>query len=78
MLGTDWVDRESAKKQFFANAGEKDPQKLEELSSCTQYIIRELEAMVKFHKYRAMKKRYNPGDVEEGFTKRIAYLVESK
>jgi hypothetical protein len=52
------IVRRKAKDQFFATRNETDPQKLEAAFAKGEYIVRELQAMAGFHKYRTMKKRY--------------------
>ncbi|EGG23021.1 hypothetical protein DFA_05151 [Cavenderia fasciculata] len=57
-LGVDYV-RDRAKPQFLAN---KDLTDLEEINKCinrTKYVVGEVEAMHKFHKYRTLKKAYD-------------------
>uniref|UniRef100_A0A1L8DCS7 Complex 1 LYR protein domain-containing protein n=1 Tax=Nyssomyia neivai TaxID=330878 RepID=A0A1L8DCS7_9DIPT len=43
---------------FARNAGEKDPQKIEELIKRGEFVIEELKALYSLRKYRAMKRRY--------------------
>lgn len=46
------------KKAFAKNAGERDEQKIRELIDRGNYVVKEIEALYKLRKYRAMKSRY--------------------
>jgi len=53
------VVRTKAKQQFFENRFVEDPTKLQAAFAKGEYILKELEALNKFHKYRTLKKRYD-------------------
>ncbi|KAN0047635.1 hypothetical protein ACTA71_002019 [Dictyostelium dimigraforme] len=57
-LGVDYI-RDKAKPQFFANANLTDNNKINECIERTKYVIKEIEAMNRFHKYRNLKKSYD-------------------
>ncbi|KAK5581150.1 hypothetical protein RB653_001179 [Dictyostelium firmibasis] len=57
-LGVDYI-RDRAKPQFFANANLTDNNKINECIERTKYVIKEIEAMNRFHKYRNLKKSYD-------------------
>jgi hypothetical protein len=46
------------KNAFLKNRHETDEQKIASLIGRGEYIVKELEAMYKLRKYRAMKRRY--------------------
>ena len=48
---------------FMRNAGERDPEKIDELINKGNYIVKELEALYYLRKYRTLKRRYY--DTEE-------------
>ncbi|KYQ90876.1 hypothetical protein DLAC_07747 [Tieghemostelium lacteum] len=67
-LGVDYV-RDRAKPQFLKNANLTD---IDEINKCierTKYVIKEVEAMNKFHKYRHLKKSYEFNEYLDNFTK---------
>ena len=43
---------------FMRNAGETDPEKIDELIEKGNYILKELEALYYLKKYRTLKRRY--------------------
>jgi len=45
-------------KAFSKNRNEKDPEKIQQLLSHGEFVVRELEAMYYLRKYRALKQRY--------------------
>ena len=51
------IVREKAKKQFFALKNEKDPEKISSAIARGEYVLGELEAFHKFHKYRTLRQR---------------------
>ncbi|GAM20558.1 hypothetical protein SAMD00019534_037330 [Acytostelium subglobosum LB1] len=57
-LGADYV-RTRAKPQFMANAHLTDINEINKCIERTKYVIGEVEAMHKFHKYRTLKKAYS-------------------
>ncbi|ORY06807.1 LYR motif-containing protein 5 [Basidiobolus meristosporus CBS 931.73] len=50
--------RERLKKAFQKNSTLADPKSVEQAVQRGQFVIKELEAMYKLNKYRALKKRY--------------------
>ena len=50
--------RDRVKTAFLANKNETDPDQIKNKILRGRYIAKELEAMYKLKKYRAMKKRY--------------------
>ncbi|KAN0000636.1 hypothetical protein ACTFIZ_001072 [Dictyostelium cf. discoideum] len=57
-LGVDYI-RDKAKPQFISNANLTDNNKINECIERTKYVIKEIEAMNRFHKYRNLKKSYD-------------------
>ncbi|KAN0041307.1 hypothetical protein ACTFIV_003845 [Dictyostelium citrinum] len=57
-LGVDYI-RDKAKPQFLANANLTNNNKINECIERTKYVIKEIEAMNRFHKYRNLKKSYD-------------------
>ncbi|KAM9978615.1 hypothetical protein ACTFIY_012356 [Dictyostelium cf. discoideum] len=57
-LGVDYI-RDRAKPQFISNANITDNNKINECIERTKYVIKEIEAMNRFHKYRNLKKSYD-------------------
>ncbi|CAB3397675.1 unnamed protein product [Caenorhabditis bovis] len=55
--GADWF-HQRLKMAFLKNRTETDPKKIEELIERGNFVIREIEALYKLRKYRAMKQRY--------------------
>lgn len=49
---------ERLKASFMKNKDVKDPEQIELLIMRGEYVVKELEALYKLRKYRAMKKRY--------------------
>lgn len=45
-------------RAFLKNKTEQNPERIKQLIKLGEYIIKELEAMYKLKKYRAMKQRY--------------------
>ena len=56
--GIDYV-RRKAKEAFRKMEGETDPAVIEKEIKRCEWIITELEAIVGFHKYRAIKRMYD-------------------
>ena len=56
--GIDYV-RGKAKAEFRRMAAETDPVVIEKEIKRCEWVINELEAIVQFHKYRAIKRRYD-------------------
>ncbi|XP_077123315.1 electron transfer flavoprotein regulatory factor 1 [Ranitomeya variabilis] len=50
--------KERLKKAFMKNKDVSDPEKIQELISRGEFVIKELEALYFLRKYRAMKQRY--------------------
>ncbi|CAJ0963381.1 unnamed protein product [Ranitomeya imitator] len=50
--------KERLKKAFMKNKDVSDPEKIRELISRGEFVIKELEALYFLRKYRAMKQRY--------------------
>lgn len=46
------------KKVFAKNAAETDPEKIKELISRGEYVVKEIEALYSLKKYRTLKSRY--------------------
>ncbi|CAJ0574346.1 unnamed protein product, partial [Mesorhabditis spiculigera] len=46
------------KTAFIKNKDEKDPQKIDELIQRGEFVVKEIDALYKLRKYRAMKQRY--------------------
>ncbi|ELR14016.1 LYR motifcontaining protein 5, putative [Acanthamoeba castellanii str. Neff] len=57
--------RPGAKRAFFATKDETDPEKIDQAFRRGEYILQELEALVKLHKYRTLRKQYNPDREDE-------------
>merc|ERR1712063_23717 len=63
MVGRDYPGglnevREKAKKQFFANKDLTDAAEIEKAYGRGEYVLSEMIALIQFHKYRAVNKRY--------------------
>jgi hypothetical protein len=56
--------RSGAKRAFFAKKDEKDPEKISQALRHGEFVLQELEALVKLHKYRSLQKQYNPNQDE--------------
>ncbi|EGC31116.1 hypothetical protein DICPUDRAFT_157074 [Dictyostelium purpureum] len=67
-LGADYI-RERAKPQFMKNANLTDQDEINKCIDRTKYVIKEIEAMNRFHKYRSLKKSYDPEfqDIRDDF-----------
>lgn len=52
------VVREKTKRAFLRNKDETDSQKIAMGISRAQFVLKEMEALIKLKKYRAMKRRY--------------------
>ncbi|CAG9578715.1 unnamed protein product [Danaus chrysippus] len=62
-LGRDWPQgsdlfRKRLHKVFVRNSEESDPVKIESMIKHGQFVVKEIEALYKLKKYRAMKRRY--------------------
>ncbi|CAH2265747.1 electron transfer flavoprotein regulatory factor 1 [Pararge aegeria] len=62
-LGRDWPQgydlfRKRLNKVFVRNSEESDPNKIALMVKHGQFVIKEIEALYKLKKYRAMKRRY--------------------
>ncbi|OWR52700.1 LYR motif-containing protein 5 [Danaus plexippus plexippus] len=62
-LGRDWPQgsdlfRKRLHKVFLRNSEESDPAKIESMIKHGQFVVKEIEALYKLKKYRAMKRRY--------------------
>ena len=62
-LGRDWPQgydlfRKRLHKVFNKNSEEADPKKIKIMIKHGEFVIKEIEALYKLKKYRAMKKRY--------------------
>ncbi|XP_032645663.1 electron transfer flavoprotein regulatory factor 1 [Chelonoidis abingdonii] len=54
--------RSRLKAAFLKNKDVKDPEKIKQLISRGEFVIKELEALYYLRKYRAMKQRYYEDD----------------
>jgi Complex 1 protein (LYR family) len=54
------VVRKKAKEAFFKNKDLTDEVSIKKAVAQGRYWVRELRAIAKLHKYRALKKRYEP------------------
>ncbi|KAL6079649.1 LYR motif-containing protein 5 [Balamuthia mandrillaris] len=59
------VIREGTKRAFFAMKDETDPQKIQKAIEKGEYVIKELEALHKLHKYRTLRRAYSPEHEQE-------------
>lgn len=50
--------RRKLKGAFMKNRDETDPKKIDELIGRGQFVVKEIDALYKLRKYRAMKQRY--------------------
>lgn len=62
-LGRDWpqgydVFRNRLHKVFTTNSEETDPRKIKIMLKRGEFVVKEIEALYRLKKYRAMKKRY--------------------
>ncbi len=57
--------REKAKQYMFANKNIIDEVELKRCVGKGRYYVRELQAVTKIRKYRAIKKNYGPSETEE-------------
>ncbi|KAF2076241.1 hypothetical protein CYY_002482 [Polysphondylium violaceum] len=57
-LGVDYI-RDKAKPQFMANSHLTDPKEINICLERTKYVIKEIEALNRLHKYRSLKKSYD-------------------
>ncbi|CAH0714427.1 unnamed protein product, partial [Brenthis ino] len=62
-LGRDWPQgydlfRKRLYKVFTRNSEETDPTKIQSMIKHGQFVVKEIEALYKLKKYRAMKRRY--------------------
>ncbi|KAG6458301.1 hypothetical protein O3G_MSEX010778 [Manduca sexta] len=62
-LGRDWPQgydlfRKRLHKVFSKNSEETDPNKIKIMIKHGEFVIKEIEALYKLKKYRAMKRRY--------------------
>lgn len=62
-MGKDWpqgydIFRKRLHKVFVRNSEETDPNKIEVMLKHGQFVVKEIEALYKLKKYRAMKRRY--------------------
>lgn len=62
-MGKDWPQgfdmfRKRLHKVFMKNSAETDPNKIEVMIKHGQFVVKEIEALYKLKKYRAMKRRY--------------------
>jgi len=62
-VGRDWpagqeIVRRLAKKQFFQMRNETDPVKIQQGITKGEYIMKEMQALIRFHTYRTISKRY--------------------
>ncbi|CAD6195072.1 unnamed protein product [Caenorhabditis auriculariae] len=55
--GAKWF-HERLKGAFLKNKDEKDPKKIEDLLLRGNFVVKEIDALYKLRKYRAMKQRY--------------------
>lgn len=55
--GADWF-LPRLKKAFEKNKDETDPEKIKMLIARGEFVVKEIEALYKLRKYRAMKQRY--------------------
>lgn len=58
-LGYDFF-RERLKQAFLRNRDVTDPEKIKMLIGRAEFVIKEIEALYRLRKYRAMKQRYYP------------------
>jgi hypothetical protein len=70
--GRDWPPpqgfdyfRTRCRSAFRRNAEEKDEQKIIECIKRGEFVVKELEALYKLKKYRAMKNRYYDEDLNQ-------------
>ncbi|XP_021190237.2 electron transfer flavoprotein regulatory factor 1 [Helicoverpa armigera] len=62
-LGRDWPQgydlfRTRLHKVFLKNSQEQNPEKVKIMVKHGEFVVKEIEALYKLKKYRAMKKRY--------------------
>ncbi|XP_026751938.2 electron transfer flavoprotein regulatory factor 1 [Galleria mellonella] len=62
-MGRDWPQgydffRHRLHKVFIKNSEETDPEKIRIMIKRGEFVIKEIEALYKLKKYRAMKRRY--------------------
>src|SRR5690349_5931704 len=69
--------RDKLKKAFMKNKDEKDPAKVDMLIKRGEFVVKEVEALYKLRKYRAMKQRYYEMD-ETNLQQNIQKQVEEK
>ncbi|CAI5451503.1 unnamed protein product [Caenorhabditis angaria] len=61
--GSQWF-HERLKIAFWKNKDITDPAKIDELLKRGDFVVKEIEALYKLRKYRAMKQRYYENDEE--------------
>eukprot|EP01089_Gocevia_fonbrunei_P014097 TRINITY_DN3787_c0_g1_i1.p1 TRINITY_DN3787_c0_g1~~TRINITY_DN3787_c0_g1_i1.p1 ORF type:complete len:104 (+),score=16.47 TRINITY_DN3787_c0_g1_i1:83-394(+) len=72
------VFRNGLKRAFLKMKDEKDPTKIREAISRGEYVFKEVEALLKLHKYRALKRSYYRPDLAfiPGYTNEEAFLAD--
>ncbi|KAE8750555.1 hypothetical protein FOCC_FOCC002849 [Frankliniella occidentalis] len=75
-LGWDYF-RPRLKTAFMRNKDVTDPEKIEQLISRGNYVVKEIEALYMLRKYRTLKKRYY-SDENENMISEIYRRIESE
>ncbi len=61
--------RNCVKKEFSPYITQRDPVKLAEVTAKADFITKELEALAMLHKYRTIKRNYDPSFLESVISK---------